>query len=117
MSDRSPLAGVPDAPVDDVPEVDPGDVGLDAARLARVGEHLAGYVDDGRLPGWSVLVARGGRVAYAAHYGMRDVEAGLPVEADTIWRIFSMTKPIVSVAALLLYEEGRFELTDPIARY
>jgi len=117
MTDRTVLNGVPAAPVRDVPEVEPGDVGLDARRLARVGEHLAGYVDDGRLPGWSVLVSRGGRVAYAARYGMRDVEAGLPVEGDTIWRIFSMTKPIVSVAALMLFEEGRFELTDPVARY
>lgn len=117
MTDRTAFAGVPDSPVDEVPEVAPADVGLDPRRLARVGAYLAGYVDDGRLPGWSVLVARGGRVAYAARYGMRDVEAGLPVEGDTIWRIFSMTKPVVSVAALMLYEEGGFELTDPVARY
>src|SRR3954471_2676530 len=98
-------------------EIDPADVGLDPRRLERIGDHFGRYVDDGRLPGWSVLVARRGRVAYAARCGLRDIEAGLPVEADTIFRIYSMTKPITSVAALMLYEEGRFELTDPISRF
>jgi len=98
-------------------EVDPGEVGLDAARLERIGRHFDRYVDDGRLAGWLALVARRGQVAYLRTSGQRDLEAGLPVEVDTRWRIFSMTKPITSVAAMMLWEEGAFELKDPISRW
>ncbi|GAA3389635.1 serine hydrolase domain-containing protein [Cryptosporangium minutisporangium] len=100
-----------------VTEVDPLEVGLDPTRLARIDRHFARYVDAGRLPGWSLLVSRYGRVAHTATYGRRDVEAGAPVTDDTLFRIYSMTKPITSVAALMLYEEGAFELTDPVSRY
>jgi CubicO group peptidase (beta-lactamase class C family) len=99
------------------PEVEPADVGLDAGRLARLDKHFARYVDDGRLPGWLLTVSRHGKLAYVSTYGRRDVEAGLPVETDTIWRIYSMTKPITSVAAMILYEEGAFELTDPVSKF
>lgn len=98
-------------------EVDPGQVGLDADRLSRIDRHFARYVDDGRLPGWLVLVAREGRIAHLSTYGWRDVEASLPVELDTVWRIYSMSKPITSVAAMVLYEQGAFELKDPIHRW
>ena len=98
-------------------DTDPAEVGFDARRLDRIREHFARYVDDGRLPGWLTVVTRRGKVAYLARHGHRDVEAGLDVEVDTRWRIFSMTKPITSVAAMMLYEEGAFELTDPIARW
>ncbi|MFC7574404.1 serine hydrolase domain-containing protein [Klenkia terrae] len=98
-------------------ETDPADVGLDAGRLARLDARLARWVDDGQLPGFLVTVARGGRLAHVGTHGHRDVEAGLPVTPDTIWRIFSMTKPVTSVAAMSLYEEGAFELTDPITRW
>ena len=98
-------------------ETDPADVGLDAARLARLDARLARWVDDGQLPGFLVTVARGGRLAHVGTHGHRDVEAGLPVTPDTIWRIFSMTKPVTSVAAMSLYEAGAFELTDPITRW
>ncbi|WP_240746776.1 serine hydrolase domain-containing protein [Cryptosporangium phraense] len=83
----------------------------------RIDRHFAQYVDDGRLPGWSVLVSRGGEVVHASTYGLRDVEAGAPVEDDTLFRIYSMTKPVTAVAALMLYEEGAFELTDAISTY
>ncbi|WP_431914206.1 serine hydrolase domain-containing protein [Micromonospora carbonacea] len=96
---------------------DPDRIGFDPARLARIDEHFGRYVDDGRLAGWQIVVTRRGEIAHSATYGMRDREAGLPVEPDTIWRIYSMTKPITSVAAMMLWEEGRFELTDPIARW
>jgi CubicO group peptidase (beta-lactamase class C family) len=96
-------------------EVDPAEVGFDPARLDRVDRHLRRYVDDGRLPGWLLVVGRRGRLAHVSSYGMRDMEAGLPVESDTLWRIYSMTKPIVSVAAMMLYEEGAFELNDPVS--
>jgi CubicO group peptidase (beta-lactamase class C family) len=98
-------------------EVEPAEVGLDAARLERIGKHFARYVDTGRLPGWLITVSRHGKLGYVATYGHRDVEAGLPVEPDTLWRIYSMTKPITSVAAMMLYEEGRFQLTDPVSRF
>lgn len=98
-------------------QVDPGEVAFDAGRLERIDTHFRRYVDEGRLPGWQIVVARGGRVAYASRYGRRDVEADLPVEDDTIFRIYSMTKPITSVAAMMLYEEGRFDLKHPVSRY
>ena len=98
-------------------EIDPADAGFDAQRLARIDRHYARYVDDGRLPGFLAVIARDGRVVHVARAGLRDVEAGVPVEPDTLWRIYSMTKPIVSVAAMLLWEEGAFELKDPVARF
>jgi len=97
--------------------VDSASVGFDEKRLARIDEHLRLYVDDGRLPGWQVLVSRGGKVVHLSSHGQRDKEAGLPVEPDTIFRIYSMTKPITSVAAMMLFEEGAFELMTPVSRF
>jgi CubicO group peptidase (beta-lactamase class C family) len=96
---------------------DPAEVGFDAGRLARLDRRLARWVDDGQLPGFLVTVARHGRLVHVGRQGLRDVENGLPVTDDTRWRIFSMTKPITSVAAMMLYEEGAFELGDPIAKW
>ena len=98
-------------------EVDPAEAGFAPDRLRRIDDHFARYVDDGRLPGWLVTVSRHGRLAHVSCYGSRDTAAGLPVEPDTIWRIYSMTKPVTSVAAMMLYEEGAFELTDPVSRF
>lgn len=98
-------------------EVDPGEVGLDAKALGRLDGHLARQVDEGRLPGSLVAVARGGRVAHLTAYGHRDLAAGLPVEPDTLWRMYSMTKPVTTVAALTLVEEGRLSLDDPVHRH
>ena len=98
-------------------EVDPGEVGFDPERLQRIDRHFARYVEDGRLPGWLITVSRRGRLAHVSACGSRDMEAGLPVETDTRWRIYSMTKPITSVAAMMLYEEGALELTDPVSRF
>ncbi|WP_419864463.1 serine hydrolase domain-containing protein [Candidatus Poriferisodalis sp.] len=99
------------------PTVDPADVGFDAGRLERIAAHLDRYVDDGRLPGVSVLLTRGGQIAYTHRYGERDCERSLPVTSDTIYRIYSMTKPIVSIAAMQLYEQGCFQLKDPVSRW
>jgi CubicO group peptidase (beta-lactamase class C family) len=96
---------------------DPAEVGLDAARLGRLDRRLARWVDDGRLPGFLVTVSRHGRLAHVGRYGARNVEAGRPVEDDTRWRIYSMTKPVTSVAAMMLYEEGAFQLSDPISTW
>ncbi|AGL16494.1 serine hydrolase [Actinoplanes sp. N902-109] len=98
-------------------EADPAAVGLDADRLARIDRHFARYVEDGRLSGWHAVVARHGRVVHSTTHGLRDDSAGLPVTADTRWRIYSMTKPITSVAAMILWERGELELTDPISRW
>jgi CubicO group peptidase (beta-lactamase class C family) len=98
-------------------EADPGEVGLAAERLRRIDSHFRRYVDDGSLPGWLITLSRYGRVAHASWYGARDTEAGLPVEPDTLWRIYSMTKPITSVAAMMLCEQGAFQLTDPVSQF
>ena len=96
---------------------DPAEVGIDAGRLQRLDRRLREWVDSGQLPGFLVTVARHGRLVHVGKAGLRDVENGLPVEDDTRWRIYSMTKPITSVAAMMLYEEGAFELGDPIAKW
>ena len=95
----------------------PETVGLCADRLRRIASHFNRYVDDGKLPGYLVLVARRGQAAYLHHYGSRDVEAGLAVAQDTIFRIYSMTKPIVSTGVLLLYERGLLQLDEPASVY
>lgn len=98
-------------------EIEPREAGLDPKALARLDQHFSHLVDDLRLPGYLVSVSRHGRVAHLRTYGHRDVEARLPVETDTLWRIYSMTKPVTSVAALMLLEEGRLRLDDPVARF
>lgn len=100
-----------------LPHVDPADAGFDPARLARLDRHLDAYVHDGRLAGYQLAVARGGSLVHTVRGGHRDREQGLPVTEDTIWRIYSMTKPITAVAALALWEEGHFELKDPVSRF
>ena len=96
---------------------DPAEVGLDASRLQRLDRRIAEWVDSGQLPGFLVTVARHGQLVHVGKGGLRDVENGLPVENDTRWRIYSMTKPVTSVAAMMLYEEGAFELGDPISKW
>jgi CubicO group peptidase (beta-lactamase class C family) len=94
--------------------VDPTSLGLDAKRLSRIETHFAKYVDDGRLPGFHITVSRAGQLAYSTKYGHADVENNKPIEDDTIYRIYSMTKPICAVAALMLWEEGLFEMHDQV---
>jgi len=96
---------------------EPSEAGLDPARLEVLNRHFATYVDDGRLPGFLVAISRGGKVAHLHCYGRRDVEKDLPVTTDTVFRWASMTKPLTSVAALMLLEEGALELKDPISRW
>jgi len=97
-------------------EVEPAEVGFAADRLHRLDDNFARYVDAGLLSGWLLAISRHGNLTYVAHGGHRDREAGLEVTPDTLWRIYSMTKPITSVATMMLYEEGRFELTDPVSK-
>jgi CubicO group peptidase (beta-lactamase class C family) len=98
-------------------ETDPGQAGFAADRLARIDRHFDRYVEEHKLAGWLAVVARDGAIVHVGKGGLRDVDRGLPVEDDTLWRIYSMTKPITSVAAMMLYEEGAFELKDPVARF
>jgi CubicO group peptidase (beta-lactamase class C family) len=103
--------------VRDLVEAEPEDVGLDSSRLANVTRLVQGYVADGKIPGAISLVARRGKVVHFETYGSRYVETGAPMTADTIFRIYSMTKPIASVALMTLYEQGKFQLDDPAAKY
>jgi CubicO group peptidase (beta-lactamase class C family) len=100
-----------------LPRAAPEEIGLSSARLARLGEVMAGEVERGRVPGAVALVARRGRLGYFESFGRRDTAGGAPMTKDAIFRIYSMTKPITSVAAMMLWEEGRFLLSDPIAKY
>ena len=93
------------------------DVGMSTERLKRITSWLEVQVSSNRLAGCSALVARHGEIVYQQSAGQSDVEAGKAFADDTIVRAFSMTKPITTVAAMMLYEEGAFQLDDPIARY
>ncbi len=98
-------------------ETQPEKVGLSTDRLARIDTHFSRYVEDGRLAGWLALVSRAGQIAHLSTCGVRDLSSGRPVETDTLWRMYSMTKPVTSVAAMMLHEEGAFALSDPIAKW
>jgi CubicO group peptidase (beta-lactamase class C family) len=95
----------------------PESVGMSAARLARIRPVMESYVAERGVVGISTMVSRRGRIIHAEQFGHQDCEAGVPVAADTIFRIYSMTKPIVSTALMLLHEEGRFQLEHPVAQY
>ncbi len=92
-------------------------LGFDRPRLERIATHFDRYVADGRLTGWLATVAREGELAWVGRGGWRDRERGLAVSDDTVWRIYSMTKPITTVTAMTFYEEGVFDLTDEVSRW
>ena len=98
-------------------EAEPDQHGVDPSRLAHLDAHLRRYVDSDCLAGWQLVISRDGRRIHSAAYGRRDKEAGLPVEPDTLWRIYSMTKPITAIVAMQLFEEGAFSLQDEVAKY
>jgi CubicO group peptidase (beta-lactamase class C family) len=97
-----------------LPTAKPEDVGLSAPALTRLAQALEDRVARGHIPGAVALIARHGKVAFHQAFGVRDPANGAPMTLDAIFRIYSMTKPIVSVAAMMLWEEGRFLLSDPI---
>lgn len=103
--------------MDTLPLAAPEQVGLSAARLARVSHWMKAWVDSGKLAGMVTCVMRRGELAFAETYGKADVERNKPMRPDTIFRIYSMTKPLTSTAIMMLYEEGRFQLDDPISRF
>ena len=95
----------------------PADVGMDPAGLKKLNEAMHGMVDAGNLAGVVTMVSRKGKVVHFDAYGKQDLENDVPVEKDTIFRIYSMTKPIVGVALMTYYDEGRFTLDDPVSKF
>jgi CubicO group peptidase (beta-lactamase class C family) len=95
----------------------PEDIGLSSAGFKRLSSVMRGEVERKRVPGAVALIARRGQIGYFESFGKRDPAGDAPMARDSIFRIYSMTKPIVSVAAMMLWEEGRFLLNDPIAKY
>jgi CubicO group peptidase (beta-lactamase class C family) len=100
-----------------LPATDPAALGFSPARVALLGQFLEGDIKAGQIPGAVVLVARHGKVAYFEAFGQQNKQSGTAMRKDSIFRIYSMTKPIVSVAVMMLWEEGRFDLDDPISKY
>jgi len=95
----------------------PDEVGFDRDRLQRVTKVFQGYVDSGELPGAVVLIARNGKVAYQQAFGYQDREQKAPMALDSIFRIASMTKPLVSVGVMMLVEEGKLDISAPVSQY
>lgn len=103
--------------VDGLKVSDPSNAGFSAQRLARIDEVVERYIQEQQIPGAVTLVARHGKVIHFKAHGLRDAEAGTPMTEDTLFRVASMTKPITTVALMILWEEGRFQLDDPISKF
>jgi len=101
----------------DLPRATPAEAGISPERLARLGAVLDAEIARGQLPGAVVAIVRRGRLVALDAYGYRDHAAGMPMSTDCIFNIASMTKPMTAVAALMLYEQGRLQLDDPVAKY
>src|SRR5690242_21307711 len=96
----------------------PESVGMSTSALARIDAHLKQrYIESGRFPGTQLLVYRRGKVAHSSVQGLADVERKVAMRDDTIFRIYSMTKPITTVAFMMLFEEGRVALDEPVHKH
>jgi CubicO group peptidase (beta-lactamase class C family) len=102
---------------DPLPRAKPEDVGFSGERLARIGETLKADIAAGRIPGAVIAIVRHGKLVALDAYGWRDKEAGVAMTADTIFNIASMTKPLTTVGALMLYEQGKLLIDDPLSKY
>ena len=109
-------AAVPSARAEGTCDPPPG-AHFNPQKLQRVGDYLRDQIAQGKIPGAIVLIRQHGKTVYHEHFGVRDVATKQPMTDDTIFRLFSMTKPITSVAAMMLVEQGKFRLDDPIAKY
>ena len=98
-----------------LPRAVPEDVGMSTSRLGRIAPAMQRWVDNGKIPGALTMIARKGRLVHFKKFGMQDIAAAKPIAFDTIFRIYSMTKPIVAVAVMMLYEEGHFQLNTPVS--
>ena len=101
----------------DLPTASPEDLGFSSERLARIGPVIQGEIEKGQYPGAVILVARKGQIVYFESFGQLDPASGKPMTKDAIFRLYSMTKPYTSVAAMMLMEEGKLRLTDPVSKY
>lgn len=101
----------------DLPTAPPERLGFSSERLARIGPVIKGEIERGQYPGAVMLVARKGQIVYFESFGQLDPATGKPMTKDAIFRMYSMTKPYASVAAMMLVEEGRLRLTDPVSKY
>jgi CubicO group peptidase (beta-lactamase class C family) len=101
----------------EIPTTTPEKEGFSKERLARLNEKFHSHVDEGRAAGIITLIARHGKIVHFDVYGKADMEAGSPMKANSLFRMFSMTKPVTSTALLMLYEEGKFQLDDPLETY
>src|ERR1700750_1778364 len=102
---------------DPLPRAKPEDVGLSAERLARIGEVLKADIEAGRIPGAVIAIARRGKLVALDAWGWRDKAANIPMTPDTIFNIASMTKPMTAVGALMLVEQGKLLIDDPLSKY
>lgn len=100
-----------------LPQATPESVGFSSERLARIDQVLEGYIDDCLMPGAVVLIARHGKVVHFKAHGKQDIEANIPMQKNTLFRLASMSKIVTTVGAMMLFEEGKFSLNDPVSRY
>ena len=117
MTPQSAVKPVPSPQTPPLPEAKPESLGLSASRLQRMSDAFQREVDKGTMPGATVMVARAGQIAWFDALGKQDPAKSTPMTRETIFRIFSMTKPIVSIAVMMLLEEGHFLLDDPLAKF
>ena len=100
-----------------LPRAVPEDVGISTSRLGRITPVMQGYVDNGKIPSALTMIARDGKLVHFEKFGRQDIGAAKPIQFDTIFRLYSMTKPITSIAVMMLYEEGHFQLTTPVSEF
>ena len=105
------------ASAQEIPTTTPEKEGFSKEQLARLNAKFHAHVDEGRTAGIITLIARHGKIVHFDVYGKADIEAGAPMKADSLFRMYSMTKPVTSTALLILYEEGKFQLDDPLDKY
>jgi CubicO group peptidase (beta-lactamase class C family) len=99
------------------PASSPEALGFDSQRLTKLDAYMAKAVADGRVAGMSTLLARHGQVVSEKFYGVKSLATGAPLTRDTIFRLYSMSKPITGVAMMMLFEDGRWQLDDPITKF
>lgn len=113
----NPLEEYNPVPTRDLEMVAPESVGMDSERLSRVTAAMQGFVDEGLLSGAVTMASRDNKLVHYEAVGFRDIEAQAPMTRDTLFRIYSMSKPVTGVALMILYEEGKFKLSDPVEKY
>jgi CubicO group peptidase (beta-lactamase class C family) len=109
--------GAASNPASDLPVATPESVGFSSERLERIDAYIARQMANGRLPGASVLLMRHGKVVYSKVYGKADVDAGTPLRMDSLFRIYSQTKPVTGVALMILFEQGKWHFDDPVTQF